>query len=293
MQRGHIILAAFLDHEIVKHIEDVRERNPKRDVVFKIVVDVVYVYSNIVISHLHEVRVGELPEPMRGFLKSTKVGSKGKEPWSIIVYRHDPEFATGTSNMWVLSANGSPVILNLKAMSQEVQHLIHYSAWIHDYLPKMSKRVFVIEVPVVAVKPEYEHLVRAVEDLELAFKQYREGKYEAAILSLRNIIMNHLLTKVKEVEKDGRKFKERHLDSKIRNLALANVPDVYKDEYKVVITSVEGVLRRILQDHLSKFVHLDTGKLLRMPLREDVEYLLMIVSSLLKYLVALSMTQKV
>lgn len=47
-------------------------------------------------------------------------------------------------------------------------------------------------------------------------------------------------------------------------------------------------MRSALNYHLSKFVHLDTGKLLRMPLREDVEHLLMIITSALKYLVALS-----
>ncbi len=142
--------------------------------------------------------------------------------------------------------------------------------------------------PAVEVRPEYQHLAKAVEELELAFKHYREGRYGEAILALRNIIMNHLLTEIREVEKEGRKIRERMLDSRIKDLVLANVPEAFRNEYKIVIKAVEDILRKALNSHLSKFIHLDMGKLLRMPLREDVEYLLMLTSSLLKYLASLS-----
>jgi len=288
VQVGYLNLVAFLDHDAVRHIEVVREKNPKHDVVFKLVIDIVYVRSNVVLSHLHEVRLSELPEPMRGALESVRVGSRGERPESIIVYGYDPKFATTRTNIWVLSADGRPVVLNLNRVAKEVQYRIHFSDWIHDYLPKLGRRIFVIEVPATETKPEYEHLIRAVEDLELAFKQYREGRYGEAILTLRNIVMNHLLREFVEIEREGKKVRERRLDSRVKNLVLASVPEAYRDEYKDVIKAIEDILRSTLKHHLSKFVHLDTGKLLRMPLREDVEHLLMIITSTLKYLVALS-----
>ena len=39
VQVGYLNLVAFLDHDAMRYIEVVREKNPKHDVVFKLVID--------------------------------------------------------------------------------------------------------------------------------------------------------------------------------------------------------------------------------------------------------------
>ena len=286
-QADRCALIAPLDIEAVRHIEAVRERNPYRNVVFKLNIHAAFMCSNITTSHLYEVEFGRLPQSLREVLREIRVGER--PPESIIVYSHNPEFSAARTNMWILSCNGSPDFLNYFVDSIEVSYEVDSGRWIKDFLPKLAGRmVLVIEVPTVSAEPGHRHLVEAVRELELAFQQYREGKYDSVVRSLRNIVMNHILTEKRVEESVEGRVEKRVLDEKIKNIVLANVPAAHAKEYRAAIKALEGALRKLLQDHLSKFVHLDTGKLLMMPLREDAEYLLMTVSSAVKYLTSLA-----
>jgi len=95
--------------------------------------------------------------------------------------------------------------------------------------------------------------------------KFGEEKYDGVIRSVTNILMNHLLTDIKVVDEERQRF----LDERIKELVLSNVPSEAKREYKDVLLGMEKIMRRLLQDHLSKFIHLDTEKLIRMPLKAD------------------------
>ena len=151
--------------------------------------------------------------------------------------------------------------------------------------------VKVIEIPITEkpTTPVQKHLAKAVEELEYAKAYLVEGKHGEVIRSIRNAIMNHLLTRVEEIKKaDGSKQKRRFLDEGIKEALLANIPEEARRDYEAVLDGIQKRLRSLLNDHLSKFIHLDTGKLIRMPLKEDAEYLFTTTLSLVRYLASLS-----
>jgi 23S rRNA A2030 N6-methylase RlmJ len=96
-------------------------------------------------------------------------------------------------------------------------------------------------------------------------------------------------SEIKEVDVQGYKKPRRFLVEDIKKIILANVPSEAEKEYEMVLEGVEEILRRLLQNHLSKFIHLDTGKLLRMPLKEDTEYLFLTITGIVRYLSKMSL----
>jgi hypothetical protein len=219
-------------------------------------------------------------------------GRRGEYPDSLIVYEYDPEFKTSRMNMWILSADSGPKFLSFFKEEKEYSYRVHIDDWIHDFLPKLKAyTVMTIEVPTgKPVAPIYEHLAKATEELKLGEEYLREGKHDSVIRSVRNIIINHLLTKKEEVEVEGRKQLQRFLDEKLKETIIANIPKESEKEYRVILDGIQGILRRLLQDHLSKFMHIDTSELIRMPLKEDAEYLFLAVANIVKYLSKLSLS---
>ena len=289
-QKVELSLFAPLDYFTLKYLEEVREKNPKRDMVLKVLLHINYIESNIVNTHLHEIPVSSLGE-LGKVIEEIKIGLE--PPESLVVYKYSRDFHPRRGNMWILSGDGSPKVAYFKVTEIEHEYRIPYSDWVNDYLPKLLKyRATLIEVPVIEKTPLHDHLKKAVEELELAYRNYYQGRYSEVIFGLRNIIMNHLLTKIVEKEvKRGEKVeivKERYLSDEIKEILLSNVPQESIEDYKTVIKSIEKNLKNILQNHLSKFVHIDSGKLLKMPLREDAEYLLLAITSVLKYFTELS-----
>jgi len=131
-----------------------------------------------------------------------------------------------------------------------------------------------------------EKLVRSVRELMVAEEQLKERKYPEVLHTCRNIVMSYL-TKVIEVEEEGKKRKKRVFGDEIANYMLSRVPEYEKSLYKEVIKSVDQTLEGLLQ-HLHKFIKEDTGKLLKNPLRVDAEYAFYTLFSIVKYLTELS-----
>ncbi len=274
---------ARLSQRAIEHIEKLREKRLKRDVELKLRLLFKYVLSNVTTSHLHEISLNSLPAELKKHLQGIRIGKKGLE--SLIAYSYDPNFSPSRSNMWILSSNSGAKFISFYRGEKEISKRIPYDDWIHDFLPTLKAyTVVTIEVPVVEEVPSYEHLAKAVEELRHGERLLKEGRYDGVIRSVRNILMNHLLTDTKKVNEK----KQRFLDKRIKELVLSNVPSEAKKEYKHVLLAMEKILRRLLDDHLSKFIHLDSEKLIRMPLKADAEYLLLTVTSILRYLSRLS-----
>jgi len=273
----------------IDYIEKLREKRPKRDVELKLRLALKYLVSNISTSHLQEVSRSYLPPQLRSEFEKIRVVREGP-PESLIVYSYDPEFSPSRENMWILSARSGARFLSLYKGEREYPHRIPYDDWVHDFLPKLKAyTTMIIEVPMMEAAPTYEPLVKAVEELRHGEKFLREGNYDGVIRSVRNIVLNHLLTVIESVEVQGRKEPWRFLDRELEKRIIANIPREAESAYRTVLHGIQDTLRRLLQDHLSKFIHLDTQELIRMPLRADAEYLFSAVANIIRYLSKLSL----
>jgi DNA-binding protein Fis len=138
------------------------------------------------------------------------------------------------------------------------------------------------EVPIKPVpEPTIEVLQKAVKELKVAEEALYKGDYVDVLHTLRNIVLNHLTI---EVRRDNQK--ERCLREELKNYILNAASENYRSLYEEAIKDVESILRAILR-HMHKFVHEDTGKLIRAPLKEDVEYLYTTLLAVVKYLAQL------
>lgn len=276
----HFRFIAPLTQHALDHIERLRSKRPKHDVELKLRFVIKYLVSHISTSHLHEIPLSSLPSLKSEFERSFGVKDL---PDSLIAYKYDPEFAPPRANMYVLSGDSRAVFLSVAKEEIETSYRIPSDDWIHDFLPKLrAYTVATIEIPIVE-KPFNEHLAKAVEELKHGEELLREGRYDSVLNSIRNILLNHLMI---TIEIQGRK--KRKLNEDIRKAIIANVPEEAKGEYKAVLDEIERALRGMLQNHLSKFIHTDTGKIIRMPLKADAEYLFLAVTGIIRYLSTLS-----
>jgi len=282
---------AFLSQNAVDHIEKLREKRPKHDIELHLRFVLKYLVSYISTSHMREVEITSLPPQLKSeFEKIPSVEVGKKHPDSLIVYDFNSNFTTLRSNMWILSADSGAKFLALSKWEKEYTYRISYDDWVYDFLPKLKAyTTMTIEVPIIKEVPVYKHLAEAVDELKYGEKFLREGKYDEVIFSVRNVILNHLLNETEEVEVKDHKEKRRLLNKELEKVIIANVPRSAENDYKTVLNGVQEILNRMLQDHLSKFIHLDTGKLILMPLKADAEYLLLTITSIVKYLNELSL----
>jgi hypothetical protein len=291
-RRSKFHFTAPLSQYAIDHIERLREKRlPKHDVELKFRFLLKYLVSKISTSNLLDIESSSLPPQLRSEFEKIR-GLRGEHPDSLIVYDYSPEFSPRRSDMWILSGNSGAKFLSFCKGEKEFTLPISYDRWVYDFLPRLKTyAIATIEIPISEpLLPTYEHLAKAVEELEHGEKSLREGNLDTVIRSIRNIILNHLLTEIREVEVQGHKERQRFLNEDLKKMILANVPREAEKEYEMVLDGVEAILRRLLQNHLSKFIHLDTGKLLRMPLKEDAEYLFLTITGIIRYLSKLSLS---
>lgn len=130
-----------------------------------------------------------------------------------------------------------------------------------------------LEIPVhIKPKTAMSILRKCLEELKGAHKELIEGNYRESINICRNIIMNYLIPP----EQDERKLRKEIIES-------IKPPREMHEKYKLILRSIEITLKENLR-HIHKFIKEDTGELLIMPLREDAEYIFMMLSIITKYL---------
>lgn len=273
---------APLSQYTIDHIEKLREKKIKRNVELKLRFSVKYLESNVCTSHLVALR--HPLSQLKSAFEEIKEEHSLKNP-KLIVYDYNTDFDTEITNMWILSANSEAKFLTIKKSESEFSHTIPYDDWIYDFLPKFKAySIVTIEIPTAEIAGSaYENLTKAVEELKHAEKFLREGNYDSVIRSLRNIISNRLTV----VKTDGER-KERVINEELKKMMIANIPKESEKEYKVVFNGIQEILRKLLQDHLSKFIHLDSERLIRMPLKADAEYLFLTTTSIIRYISTIS-----
>ena len=141
--------------------------------------------------------------------------------------------------------------------------------------------IFRIEIPISKEKISgIEILNKCMSELKVAHERLLEGDYREVLNICRNILMNYLIPK-KNVEKTT----VRQLNSKI--IDAIKYPKESAEVYKLIVKGVEATLKKNLE-HIHKFIKKDTGELLLTPMREDAEYIFMMLSITIKFLSELS-----
>jgi len=106
-----------------------------------------------------------------------------------------------------------------------------------------------------------------------------KGELISALKDIRDSIMNHLTFSIKEDEKIHRQFRKDIVDA-----FLEKVPQAAKTEYEKALKEIENELVSLLQNFISKFIHLDSDIIVCAPLHDDVEYAYSVTLHTVRYL---------
>jgi hypothetical protein len=177
-----IRLVLPLSPRLVEHIETARQKNRKRDVVLSYTAEVSYLGSNAELAWLH--RTSQQVE-----------GRHGSPPLELVGYQNrvgNAGFHSQTSNLWLVSGNGSATFLQGKFTAREDKATISASDWTHDYLAQWrGSRYAVFEVPIPAVvtsdKTIAERLERAIQAAETAERYFAQGEWSDTCEKLRPV----------------------------------------------------------------------------------------------------------
>jgi hypothetical protein len=114
-------------------------------------------------------------------------------------------------------------------------------------------------------EPLNNDLTNALKSLQLAIEGFKEGNYERILINTRNAVYNDI-TELRQVSKR----KERVLKVNIITACLLKCPASDKKIYEEVLKEVSKVLASLVRV-LSKFIHMDQGYVIKIPLFNDLE----------------------
>ncbi len=186
-EKEHIIsLIALLSKGALNHIDDVRDKNPRRDVVFKLRLRVRTLVSRASISHLHGISSAETkPPPLSELLESKGIDF-------LIGYKHESDYSAPRTNLWLISGNSEPIFLEIRDEFQEIPVEIAASDWVQDFAPQLGLGRFVIaELPLpspVVVGEEFaEWLNEAIKALPEMEEKVKECEWNEVIEKSRPV----------------------------------------------------------------------------------------------------------
>lgn len=137
----NIALTAFLEKQVIKHIENRRLCNQKRDVYFNLNITLTTVQSNATISHIHQLEQTVYPK--------VRTNSGNVTDGKTLFYGYDHDYSSQYTNFWILSGNGNPTYLSINRQTVKKEAIrINSTDWIHDYAPKFGLgEYFIVEIP--------------------------------------------------------------------------------------------------------------------------------------------------
>ncbi len=146
---------------------------------------------------------------------------------------------------------------------------------------RFTERI-ILELPTREV-PAIADLENALKSLQLAAVGYKEGNYEKILINTRNTVYNDLT----ELRTVGSSKKERVLKTAIEIACIARCPEDDKKIYENILNEMGKVLASLVRT-LSKFIHIDQGKIIKVPLDNDLEVIFFSLSLIVRYLTKLS-----
>jgi hypothetical protein len=179
------VLTIQLTTKAINHIESIRlKKETSKDIVFKAVLKIKTLESNICISHLH------LGDQYKNVVDSNYIFYK---------YTNPTEVSPARTNLWTLSGDGSPNILNINSfIASPVEIKIDLMTWINDFKKYLNLGEYlvleflkpdeIIFSP--SIRKRYVKAQNAIKDME---KQLSYGEWKAAVIMCRPVVelFNH------------------------------------------------------------------------------------------------------
>ncbi len=192
-----ISLVALLSKGALDHISNVRDKNPKKDVVFKLQLRLRTLHSKALTSPLHLVAPAEIGPPIRELLETTRRGS-------LVTYQYERDYSAPQGNLWLISGDNAPIFLQIRDVSQEIPVEIAASDWLHDFALQLGMgRFAIVELVlpslVAAGEGFAEKLNEAIKALPKMEAKFNDGEWNEVIEKSRPIF--ELLTKSKDTVK--------------------------------------------------------------------------------------------
>jgi len=178
-----ISVIAFLSNEALNHIDNVRDKNRKKDVVFKLRLRIRTLISRTRVPPLH------LVKPQEGSLAPFM-----EKDESIVTYKYERDYHPPVENLWVISGGGTPgpIFLEVRDVYQEIPKTIASSNWVNDFAPQLGiGRFITAELPLpspVAINKEFaERLNNATEALQKMGEEVKKGEWNEVIKNSRPV----------------------------------------------------------------------------------------------------------
>lgn len=165
---------------------------------------------------------------------------------------------------------------------KETHYIVFSTEEITDIIQRVKHYQLVrFEIPVYKLgKQSDKDIAKALNLLQSASKKLEANDIIGALKDVRDTVMNHLVIRVKEGESYRNKLRDNIAEAYLRN-----VPEEARTEYeKSILKGIEGQLNSLLQNVISKFIHLDSDKIERIPLHEDVEFAFSVVLFTTRYI---------
>jgi hypothetical protein len=138
-----------------------------------------------------------------------------------------------------------------------------------------------LELPLKEESPNND-LNQAIKSLRIAAEGFKEGNYETILINTRNAVYNDLT----ELKTKGSR-KERVLKSTILDSCMMRCPESDRKIYAEVLKEVSKIAASLVSI-LSKFIHKDQQKIIKIPLENDLEAIYFSLSLIVRYLTRLS-----
>jgi len=179
-------LVSILNNKAIDHIGNLRDKNPKGDVNFKLILKIKVCKSTALIAPLHRKDPAEIGPPMRAVLE--QMGG-----YSLIAYKHAGDYTPKENDLWLISGQGGPQFLSLSNIQQEITKTIYSSNWIQDFAPKFGVGKYIVaELPLPpskAITGEFsKRLNEAAESLQKIQNKIQEGEWTEAVEKCRPVV---------------------------------------------------------------------------------------------------------
>ena len=164
---------------------------------------------------------------------------------------------------------------------KETRYIVFSTEEITDIIQRVKHyQLMRFEIPVYKLDEQADKDVsKALTLLQSASKKLEANDITGALKDVRDTVMNHLMIRVKEGETYRNELRDNIVKAYLRN-----VPEEAKSEYeKSILKGIESQLNSLLQNVISKFIHIDSDKIERAPLHEDVEFAFSVVLFTTRY----------
>lgn len=176
-----------LSREAIDHVERQRERDKKKDVRLKAIIQLAVQSSRTVLSHM--ITDTSLTPKMLG--PSAKVSPHLSDA-NFVLHKSDRDIRSTQTDMYLISGDGMRDFLEITTVKFEKDLVIAASDWVQDYVPALGiGRSLHMELPMPEElnlpDPVRERFKVAVDDLQKMLNDYKRGEWTDLIEDSRGV----------------------------------------------------------------------------------------------------------